>query len=51
MKKYFILILILILLTGCYSIEDRKLAKQYKEQGKINALNYIKEKYPSVKWF
>ena len=44
MKKYFVLLLIL-LLTGCYSMEDRKLAKQYKKQGKENAINYIKEKY------
>ena len=44
MKKYFILLLIL-LLTGCYSIEDKKLVKQYKKQGKENAINYVKEKY------
>lgn len=45
MKKYLILILILVLVSGCYSKEDKKLAKQYKEQAKINALDYVKEKY------
>ena len=45
MKKFLILLLIIILLSGCYSKEDKKLAKQYKEQGKINALAYIKSKY------
>ncbi len=32
-------------LTGCYSSEKSKLAKQYREQGRINALNYVNEKY------
>ena len=45
MKKYFVLFLIALTLTGCYSREDKKLVKQYKNQGKINALNYVKEKY------
>ena len=37
--------MILSLLTGCYSSEDRKLEKQYKKQAGINAINYVKEKY------
>ena len=45
MKKYLLLFLIILLITGCYSKEDKKLVKQYKEQGKINAINYVKEKY------
>ena len=37
--------LTMFVLTGCYSSEERKLAKQYREQGEINALNYVNEKY------
>ena len=37
--------LAMFLLTGCYSSEESKLAKQYREQGKINALNYVNKKY------
>lgn len=48
-KKLYDLLLIIVmlsfLLTGCYSSEDRKLAEQYRKQGEINAVNYIKEKY------
>lgn len=32
-------------MTGCYSKEEKKLAKEYKKQGEINAINYVKEKY------
>ncbi len=35
----------LFLLTGCYSKDEKKLVKQYKKQGKINAINHIKKKY------
>ena len=40
-----IVLLAMFLLTGCYSSEESKLAKQYREQGRINALNYVNEKY------
>lgn len=32
-------------MTGCYSKEEKELAKAYRKQGEINALNYVKEKY------
>jgi len=32
-------------LAGCYSSEEREQAKTYEKQGKINAVNYIEEKY------
>ena len=32
-------------MTGCYSKEEKKLAKEYKKRGEINAINYVKEKY------
>lgn len=37
--------LAMFLLTGCYSSEESKLAKQYRKQGEINALNYVNKKY------
>ncbi|MGL5675971.1 MAG: hypothetical protein ACRDDX_06140 [Cellulosilyticaceae bacterium] len=37
--------LLCVLLTGCYTKEEKALAKQYTQQAKINATNYIKEKY------
>lgn len=43
---YLLIVSLTILsLTGCYSSEKSKLAKQYREQGRINALNYVNEKY------
>lgn len=43
---YVLLILLLLFLpTGCYSSEEKKLAEQYRKQGEINAINYIKKKY------
>ena len=44
-KHILIVLMILFLLTGCYSSEEKKLAEQYKKQGKINAINYVNEKY------
>ena len=45
-SKYIIIILIILfLLTGCYSSEEKELAKQYRKQGKINAINYVRKKY------
>ena len=48
MKKNKIIMILLIMLffvTGCYSEEDEELAKEYRKQGEINAINYVKEKY------
>ena len=48
-KRLFVcclLLFLLFLLTGCgYTKEEKSLIKQYKEQGKENSINYIKEKY------
>lgn len=46
-KKIYILLtfLLLFLVTGCYSSDDRKVAAQYRKQGEINAINYIYKKY------
>lgn len=45
-KKYILLtFLLLFLVTGCYSSDDRKVAAQYRKQGEINAINYIYKKY------
>lgn len=39
-------LLLVLLLTGCvYTYEEIKAMGQYKKQGEINALNYVKEKY------
>lgn len=40
-----IILTALFLLTGCYSKDEKKLIKQYKKQGKINAVIYAKKKY------
>lgn len=43
---FYLLFCILFLLTGCgYTKEEKNLIKQYKIQGKENAINYVKEKY------
>lgn len=44
-KHVLIILTALFLLTGCYSKDEKKLIKQYKKQGEINAINYIKKKY------
>lgn len=44
-KELLIIITICLLITGCYSSEERSLAKQYEKQGKDYAINYVKEKY------
>ncbi|MBR3229625.1 MAG: hypothetical protein IKF91_02215 [Bacilli bacterium] len=41
-KCFWVLLLALLFFTGCV---DKQQAQQYREQGKINALNYIKKKY------
>ncbi len=39
-------LLLSLFLTACgYSAEERRAMEQYEEQGKINALQYIREKY------
>ena len=40
-----LLLLVVATLTGCYSIEERALASEYKKQAKINAVDYVKDKY------
>ena len=47
MQKKLVLIIVIIIffVTGCYSKEEKELAEEYKKQGEINALNYVKEKY------
>lgn len=40
-----LIVMLLFLLTGCYSSSENKLAKQYRKQGEINAVNYVKTKY------
>ena len=43
---YLILVLIMIVLTGCsYTEEEKTAMKSYEKQGRENAENYIKEKY------
>lgn len=42
------IILLLFILTGCYSKEERELAKKYEHQAQINAINYVKNKYNLV---
>lgn len=45
-KKVFLsLFIVLILFSGCDSKQEKAMIKQSIEQGKINAVNYIKEKY------
>lgn len=44
-KNIIIVIALIFLLTGCYSKEEKKLIKKYEDQAKINAVDYIKEKY------
>lgn len=44
-KELLFIITICLLVTGCYSSEERALAKQYEKQGKEYAINYVKEKY------
>ena len=45
MKRLFIIIFTILLLSGCYSKEERKLENEYKIQGEKNAIKYVKEKY------
>ena len=40
-----LLLLVMATLTGCYSIEERALVSEYKKQAKINAVDYVKDKY------
>lgn len=40
-----VLFLITFVFAGCYSAEEKALEKAYKKQAKVNAVNYIKEKY------
>lgn len=44
-KKMLFVFIICLLITGCYSKEERALAKQYEKEGKVYAINYVKEKY------
>ena len=44
-KLILIIIIITLFITGCYSKEEKELAKAYRKQGEINVLNYVKEKY------
>ena len=51
MKKYFkilFLLLLIFILTGCFSKEEIVIVDSYKEQGRKNAINYIKNKYGFV---
>ena len=40
-----LLLLTVFVLAGCYSPEEKALEKKYKKQAKVNAVNYIKDKY------
>ena len=40
-----LLLLIVFCFAGCYSFEEKVLEAEYKKQVKVNAVNYIKEKY------
>lgn len=40
-----LLLLVAFCFAGCYSFEEKVLAAEYKKQAKVNAVNYIKEKY------
>ncbi len=44
-KLILIIVIITFFITGCYSKEANELAKRYRKQGKINAINYVKAKY------
>ena len=51
MKKYFkilFLLLLIFILTGCFSKEEIVIVDSYKQQGRKNAINYIKNKYGFV---
>ena len=41
-EKYFLIVIGLLLFTGCF---NNNVSKAYKRQAKINAVNYVKEKY------
>lgn len=40
-----LLLLTVFSLAGCYSPEEKALEKKYKKQAKVNAVNYIQDKY------
>lgn len=40
-----LLFLAVFAFAGCYSPEEKALELEYKKQAKVNAVNYIKEKY------
>lgn len=40
-----LLMLAVFVFAGCYSFEEKALETDYKKQAKVNAVNYIKEKY------
>ena len=40
-----LLLLIVFVFAGCYSSEEKAMEVKYKKQAKLNAVNYIKEKY------
>lgn len=46
MKKIFLILIMVLLITGCrYTKEEKETIEQYKTQVKENAISYIKEKY------
>lgn len=46
MKKIFLILIMVLLITGCrYTKEEKDIMEQYKEQAEENAISYIKEKY------